>query len=81
MSVKKLVDVIYVAAMPKELSGIGMDVPAHVKLEYIGDELGRRHSHFLQLTDEQIAFIANLPDKVKPAIVSTPIPGGGVDVG
>lgn len=61
---QKQAAVIYVAPIPTERSGIGTDVPAHVKLEW-RDEQGRRcHAH-LGLSDKDIERVAALPDTRK----------------
>ena len=51
----KAARVIYVAPIPKERSGIGRDVPAHVKIEHYppDDEQGRRHSYFLDISEHE----------------------------
>lgn len=65
MSVRKNVFLVYVAAIPKERSGIGCDVPAHVKVEW-RDGQGRRCTAELPLSDEAVEFVSKLPDAPPP---------------
>ncbi len=65
MSVKSC-KLIYVGPIPSDRSGIGQDVPAHVKIEYVPDGDDRRHIMMLELSPAQIEQIAKLPDVVKP---------------
>lgn len=67
MSQKKAVSVIYVDPIPKEKSAIGMDVPAHAKLEWV-DEQGRRTTHLLIIPDKTLELIKGLPDVPPPCI-------------
>ena len=57
---------VYVNAIPKERSGIGIDVPAHVKVQW-HDERGRVHSRCLPLDDADVARFAKLPDAAADA--------------
>lgn len=63
MSVKKKVDVVYVAAIPDGL-GIGNHVPAHVVLEWL-DEQGRKHKRLLDFTPAQVNDIAAIENAEK----------------
>lgn len=58
---KQKASVVYVAPIPKEQSGIGQDVPEHVKLEWT-DEDGRRCTRELQLCADDLSFVAQLPE-------------------
>jgi hypothetical protein len=71
MSVVKNAKIVYVASIP------ALSVPAHVRIEW-RDELNRRNSYLLPLTDEDVARIAKLPDMPLHA-EPTPIPGNGRD--
>lgn len=61
MSKTKNAKLIYVAAIPKEQSGIGRDVPAHIKVEFL-DEQGRRNTMILDLPADGVEQIAKLPN-------------------
>jgi hypothetical protein len=71
MSVVKNAKIVYVAPIPD------LNVPAHVRVEW-QDELNRRSSYQLPLTDEDVARIAKLPD-MPLHTEPTPIPGNGRD--
>lgn len=61
MSIIKNAKLIYVAPIPKDWNGINIDVPAHVKVQWL-DEQGRRCTLHLDLKDADVARVANLPD-------------------
>lgn len=72
MSDTKEARLVYVAAMAKELTGISRDMPSHVKVDWV-DDLGRRNSRELLLSDDEVARIAALPNaprwrKVPPTV-------------
>lgn len=61
MAQVKAAKIVYVAPIPKENSGIGQDVPAHVKIEWLDDQ-GRRNSQLLDISPELVARLAQLPN-------------------